>query len=273
MNREQQRVCVVKLGGSLITDKTQPGRIHDDRIARLGAVLAQVAAPTNVADRARLVVIMGGGSVGHNAARLYGVDRGLADCDRARLHRMPVDMFTLKGAVAGAIGDAGGSALPLHEMSLAQMRADGLRLSLEPILATLERGFTPILSGGLIFDDVRGIRPLNGDCLPIAMIESGRIVIDRVVMLSDVPGLIDRDGHVVSRVGASDRNFIRSCLRPLAPGDVTGGMGAKVDACLAIAALGIPCVIAGGIDLDAAGLAGLLSGKAEGSTSILPEQG
>lgn len=258
-------ICVVKVGGSLVTDKTRDGCVHEDRIAAIGSVLAEVAR------KKRLVVVMGGGSVGHHAARLYGVDRGLVACNRASVHRMPVDMYTLKGKLAGAIGAGGGAALPLQETSIAHVGVQGLRLSMGPILAALDRGFTPILSGGLVFDDGRGICPLNGDLVPAAMLDRDDIILDRVVMLSDVAGLLDRDGSVVPTVRARDTALVSACRRPTAPGDVTGGMSAKIEACQSLAARGVACVIATGIGLTPARLCALLAGHAEGATEIIPD--
>ncbi|MBO5002704.1 uridylate kinase, partial [Methanocorpusculaceae archaeon] len=48
---------IIKLGGSVITDKANPGVIHREVIAKLAAAIAEAKTPA--------VIVHGAGSLGH----------------------------------------------------------------------------------------------------------------------------------------------------------------------------------------------------------------
>jgi isopentenyl phosphate kinase len=68
---EVPEIVLVKLGGSLITDKTRPETVRAETLARLASEIAG-AFP---ACRERLVVAHGSGSFGHVAAERHGLGR------------------------------------------------------------------------------------------------------------------------------------------------------------------------------------------------------
>ena len=68
----------LKLGGSLITDKTQVETVRADVLTRLAAEIAQ-ARRENTA--LRLVLGHGSGSFGHVAAARRGTRQGVADAE------------------------------------------------------------------------------------------------------------------------------------------------------------------------------------------------
>lgn len=249
-------ITVIKLGGSLITDKTRQDVVHDNDLKDLAALIARHL----TAIRGQILIIMGGGAIGHFAAKQLRVDQGFPHCDLMGLHRMASKMYALKSGLSDLLGRHGVPALAFQETSYLVAHADGgIVVYDEPLRHALGLQIVPILSGGIIFDETRGVRPLNGDLLPLAL---NPLVfnIQRVIMLTDVPGVIADDGTIITCLDSVSRSRMANLDRLSTRVDVTGGMHTKVDVTLALARRGIPSVICNGRSLDDARFEILLTG-------------
>jgi isopentenyl phosphate kinase len=253
---ERYDITVIKLGGSLITDKTRQGFVRDKDLADLGSLLAR-----NINEMPGLVLlIMGGGAVGHFAAKQLGVERGVPHCDLAGLHKMAGGMYAFKNRLAERFESLGVPALAFQETSYLVARADGsIALYDSALRHAFSLGIVPIVSGGLVFDDIRGVRPLNGDLIPLAL-DTSVFNIKRVIMLTDVPGVLAGDGTVITTLDPISRARMAR-IEPV-PGwvDTTGGMDIKVEVALTLARRGIPTVICSGRQLDDIRLRSIVSG-------------
>jgi isopentenyl phosphate kinase len=248
-------ITVIKLGGSLITDKTRQDTVHDKDLKDLAALLAR-----QTAIQGRLLIIMGGGAIGHFAAKQLRLHQGFPHCDLTRLHRMAEKMYTLKSVLADMLASHGVPALAFQETSYMVARDDGgISLYDLPIRHALRMQIIPILSGGLVFDAIKGVRPLSGDLIPLAL-DQLVFRIRRVVMLTDVAGVIANDGTIIRHLDAVTRTRIAQLDSPPGRVDITGGMQTKVDVTLALARRGIPSVICNGRGLDDARFESLLTG-------------
>jgi isopentenyl phosphate kinase len=247
---------VIKLGGSLITDKTRRDIVRGKELEGLASLVAR-----NL-DRipGQVLIIMGGGAVGHFAATQLRVDRGVPHCELTGLYRMAGSMYALKNRLAEFFGSRGVPALAFQETSYLVAQADG---SIALHDAALRHAFrlriVPILSGGLVFDEIRGVRPLNGDLLPLAL-DPSVFKIRRVIMLTDVPGVIANDGTVITTLDLVSRSRMARLDPWPSRVDVTGGMDTKVDVTLALARRGVPSVICSGRRLDDARFESFVSG-------------
>jgi isopentenyl phosphate kinase len=259
-----KELYVIKLGGSLLSDK-RLGTVFDERISSTGRVVAELA------KRFRLIIVVGGGAIGHSCARRLEVDKGLAACNREELYTFAVRMFELKGRVAAAISTRETAALPFHEMSVVNIDSAGIGLYSRPIATALEQGVVPVLSGGLVFDPARGIRPLNGDLLGMALHRSEIGPVRRVIMLADVAGVLNDREDVIPTISPADSETTRRYVRTIAQYDVTGGMGSKLDAALALAADGVETVISSGVGIDEARLEALIHGVVCNGTRVVPQ--
>ncbi len=219
---------VLKLGGSVVTDKS--GECSIDH-ARLGEIAEQVAARRALT----LLVVHGAGSCGHPEARRYRLERGIDAGNISGIYQTHRAVCRLNDAVVGALRNAGIEAVGIHPLDLA-LAEDGrlVRFESEHIAEMLRRGVTPVLHGDVVMDRKRGACIVSGDQLVAYLARA--LAIGRVGLATDVDGVL-QNGAVVPRIDS------RSCISLSIGGsdntDVTGGMRGKIAELLALADAGI----------------------------------
>jgi isopentenyl phosphate kinase len=241
-------LTVVKLGGSVITRKQREERLRPKVLERLADEIVRAGVPT--------VVLHGAGSFGHPGAVRFGLARAPADGVTAD-HRsrgaaiVATEVRRLHLAVLQALVRAGGrpASIPI---STHATNSSGRLTALDPapFRAALRDGRLPVSFGDVVPDTDWGSSILSADT--IASYLAGSLQVDRVLFVSDVPGVFDpsrpADRVVLPLVEATlpERLSVRTH-----GADVTGGIQGKVREMLAISA--------GGAD------AGLISGLSDGT--------
>jgi isopentenyl phosphate kinase len=254
-------VTLVKLGGSLLTDKSAVDALRPAVLGRLAAEIAEIAeiaagAPpaAGAAAAPALVIAHGSGSFGHVAARRYGLAAGLSDGNQ-----LPGVSLTQERAAAlhwqvcAALAAAG-----LHPFSLAPsssvVAAGGrpLTMAVEPLVLALAHGLLPVLYGDVVLDRQQGIAICSTERLfelLASELPAHGVRVRRVLWLGETDGVYDAAGRTLPRLDAGDwarRGELRGAIGGAAGTDVTGGMLHRVETALALAARGIPSLIANG---------------------------
>lgn len=223
MAEESEELIVLKLGGSVITDKDSPETVDDEN---LNQVLDAVAtAVTNETTDFRLILVHGGGSFGHVHAAEHGVSTTEGTADAAAANEIHSAMKRLNGIVVDRLQEREVAALPVHPLSVAARDDDGA-LSL-PATATeglLDEGFVPVLHGDVIAHAGEGVTVLSGDEIVTRLADS--LGASRVGLCSTVPGVLDADDAVIGEIGSFSE--VESVLGGSESTDVSGGMAAKV---------------------------------------------
>ncbi|PSQ55768.1 acetylglutamate kinase [Halobacteriales archaeon SW_8_68_21] len=228
---------VLKLGGSLITEKGRPETLDG---AALDAACDAVA--DALAGRGDIVVVHGGGSFGHHHASERGVSttEGTRDADAAAA--VHAAMKRLNAHVLERLRERGVPAVPVHPLSLAA-RADGaaggLALPLGSTATLLGEGFVPVLHGDGVATAGDGVTVVSGDELVVDLATG--LGARRVGVCSTVPGVLDSDGDVIRKVDAFAA--VADALGASDATDVSGGMAAKVRELLGLDA---PAYVFGG---------------------------
>jgi len=239
-------VIVVKLGGSVITEKERPETLDGPALDRAADAVA--ARPGGEP----LVVVHGGGSFGHHRADEHGVSVASGTRDAGAAFAVHGAMTTLNRFVLDRLHDRGVPALPVHPLSAAARDTDGkLTLPLAAVERMLAESFVPVLHGDAVATAGEGVTVLSGD--EIVARVAADLGADRVGLCSTVPGVLSEDGAVVSRVASLDD----AALDGSDATDVTGGMAGKVRTLLGLDA---PAHVFG---LD--GLAAFLAGESPGT--------
>ncbi len=243
-------VVLLKLGGSLITDKAREETPRREVIDRLAQEIAQAIAGANAPFS--LVVAHGSGSFGHVAAERHGVGRGPLSAEQlagacwtqeraAALHRI----------VVAALLEAGARPFSLAPSScVVALSGQPVAIADEPLLLALERGLLPVLYGDVVLDREWGASICSTERLFRLLaprLQSRGCLIRRAVWLGETNGLRDAAGRTVPRVTAATFADALKAIGAAAGTDVTGGMRHRLETALELAGLGIPSLLANGL--------------------------
>lgn len=246
---------LLKLGGSVVTDKRNDGVVDHAAIGEIADVLG--------ASEFSGVIVHGAGSCGHPEAQRYGLARG-ADCtNRAGIPVTHEAVASLNRAVVAALCGAGIDAVGVHP--LAACTADDGRIASfeeEPLRLLLGIGCVPVLHGDVVMDRRRGACIVSGDQLVAYL--APRLGLSRIGLVTNVPGVLDAGGAVVTRISRADAKAI--AIGASSTTDVTGGMGGKIAELLRLADDGIASHVFG-VDR----LTDFLARRPHGGTEIVPE--
>jgi isopentenyl phosphate kinase len=213
---------VLKLGGSLITDKHRPETVATEPLEAAVEAVAD-AAPDD------LVVVHGGGSFGHHHADRWDVTTERGTHDPQGVVEIHGAMKRLNRQVVGSLQDAGVPAVPVHPLSVGARAADGsLTMPLASVRTLLGEGFVPVLHGDVVGHASEGVTVLSGDEIVVSV--ASELDADRVGLCSTVPGVLDGGGDVVQEIRSFDE--VAAALGGSDATDVSGGMAAKVQALL-----------------------------------------
>ncbi len=244
--RAAGRVVLLKLGGSLITDKARPDTARPEVLRRLAGEIAEGVA--RWPDGRRLIVGHGSGSFGHEAAARYRVHEGLGDPERlpgvsatqeraAALHHLVTDALSAAGLLPFSVAP-----------SSALVAAGGrpVRLSVEPLLLALSAGLLPVVYGDVVMDRLQGAAICSTEsvflALAPALVEHG-IHVSQALWAGATPGILDASGRPIERIVPSDTGGARAVAGGAAETDVTGGMLHRLEAALELADRGVPSLI------------------------------
>lgn len=243
---------VLKLGGSVITEKDRPETLDGAALETVSGVIADALAVGDVDD---LVVVHGGGSFGHHNASEHGVSTTAGSRDVAAVHAIHGAMTTLNQFVLQHLVDREVPAVPVHPFSAGYRDEDAeLTLPTTQVETLLEEGFVPVLHGDLVAHAGEGVTVVSGDELVVELATG--LGADRVGLCSTVPGVLDDDGNVIDRIDSYET--VADVLGESEATDVSGGMAAKVRALLELEA--------GATIFGPDGLAAFLGGETVGTT-------
>jgi len=221
----------LKLGGSLITEKSQPLSARAPTIHRLAG---EIAAALLERQDLRLILGHGSGSFGHATARKYATQagvatnqqwRGFAEVWRAAnlLNRIVVDALAAMGLPVIALSPAAMITAENHHV---------LRWDLTPLHAALQAGLLPVIQGDVVFDTALGGTILSTEDL---FVHLARHLPPQRVLLAGIEAGVWQDFPACTRLVDSltpalfqDGQSRTLSLQASAAPDVTGGMAAKV---------------------------------------------
>jgi len=221
---------VLKIGGSILTDRSQPLAARSEEIKRVAEEVA--AAPQN------LILVHGAGSFGHIPAKRYGLPESFNPKGLRETH---ASVASLNALVVEALAEAGANPMPMHPFSCLVLR-DG-RISsfaLGPLGMMLENGILPVLHGDVAMDITRRAGIVSGDQLVHYLARS--IKAEMVAVGTNVDGIM-LQGKAISEIGKSDLPALEGEVGESSEVDVTGGMRGKLMELLQLAEAGIGSTI------------------------------
>lgn len=220
-------MILLKLGGSLITDKKTPEHARLDVIRRIAT---EIAAEWQAKPGLNLIIGHGSGSFGHSHASRYGTRSG-ADSAEAwagfvkvwqaadRLNRIMMDELSWAGLPV--IRFAPSAMATAKNGQLAEM-------TIAPIQQALEAGLLPVVYGDVIFDQQQGCTIASTEDVFIYL--ATHFQVTQVLLAGIEAGVyagLPGKSEIVSTLSPDQLNAIQ--LGGSHAPDVTGGMLAKVN--------------------------------------------
>jgi isopentenyl phosphate kinase len=230
-------LVLLKLGGSVITDKNQPFVPREDVIRRLGQEIRQA-----LDDRPGLQLILGhgSGSFGHVVAQKYRTREGIINASEA-LRRESWRGF-LETAVAAArlnrlvtdvLLERGVSIVSYQPSASARCRKGELMyFDTHPMKQVLGAGLVPMVYGDVAVDAVQGCTIISTEQIfdNIAReLQPARIILAGIVDgVYDADPLVNPDAARYEEITLDNWPEVEVALGGSHGTDVTGGMWSKV---------------------------------------------
>lgn len=219
----------LKLGGSLITDKTVP---FTPRMGKIAEIASEIADARQTHPNLSLLLGHGSGSFGHTAGQKYGTRQGVKTAEEwSGFAEVWYQASELNRHVMSALTSAGIAAVAFAPVASVLAR-DGkvARWDLEPLRHALEAGILPVIYGDVVFDEVRGgtilstedlfghlARELSPKRILLAGLEQG--------VWADFPARKE----IVEKITPVSYAGIKQRVGAGLGQDVTGGMESKVE--------------------------------------------
>lgn len=259
-------MILVKLGGSVITDKSRLRTFRKASCERLASELGPARSDG-------LLVVHGAGSFGHIMAKRHELHKGFKK--RSQLEHVAGvqrDVRELNLRVIEALIDNGVSAVSVPPASSSTFDGGAVTaFSRETFSSLLDIGLTPVTFGDVVPDASMGFSICSGDLM---MLELARAFRPRLaVFCADVDGVFDRDPKVhkgAELLKSVDESALSRFSGRAVNADVTGSMKGKLERMLAIAGHCEKCMILNG---NVRGrLESAVRGRKVVSTTVVPRQ-
>ncbi|MEM0141153.1 MAG: isopentenyl phosphate kinase [Thermoplasmatales archaeon] len=203
----------MKIGGSVITDKSRYRRIRMEALLPLCEMLAE---------RRDLIIVHGAGSFGHVLALRYGLDKpGSVIGREMEISRVTNDVAYLNNAVVKTLIKTGISSVGIPPHSV----YSGSGINTNIVEKYYASGILPVLYGDVVIDR-KHFRILSGDEIMFYLTKKFRP--ESAAFVTDVDGLytsdpkVRKDAKLIREVKASDLVAMEG------GGDATGSMPGKV---------------------------------------------
>ncbi|MDO9538126.1 MAG: isopentenyl phosphate kinase [Thermoplasmata archaeon] len=244
-------MILIKLGGSVVTDKSKSMTARHDVIDRLAAEIASVPD--------KRIIIHGGGSFGHIKAKEYQLHKGFTDeSQRDGICQVQNDMRVLNRLIKDGLRKAG---IPLASIPAGAIATfDNGKLAKFPsdvFAHYLNIGITPISFGDVVVDKSRGISICSGDDIMVKLATD--LKAEKCIFVTAVDGIFpsyppkDGEGPIPEITPGHEVMFT------VKDTDVTGSMQRKLELMFGIARAGCQVQIVNG--LVPGRLADVLQGK------------
>ena len=260
------RLTIVKLGGSVITHKgLSPPTVNQENLSRIAEELKT--------SKESLIVILGGGAHGHQAAHKHGFGDPSTPSEQL-LRGVPAirhSMSALSTAVEEVLNEAGVQCVVLPPFLMASLNnKEIVSFQTSLIRKAISSGFTVITHGDVCFDESLGASILSGDTIAVYLAREMKAT--SLYIGTDVDGVLEEDPNTnpeaaqIEIIDATNMDSIVSKAGPSSATDVTGGMGKKLEEIFTLARLKMDIAI---FNLGVSGrLSALLSGTTPPCTII-----
>lgn len=237
-------IILIKLGGSIITNKAEESTAAIDKIEQLAGELKKAIDQTGYT----VILAHGAGSFGHPQAKRYQTANGYIDQGSLMGFAMVKQSVSILNTLV--INELIKANLPAVTYSPMSSMTSHNRVSqsifLEPLEILLDRHMLPVVHGDVIPDAKHGWTIYSGETIlnniAVKLLESGHRL-KMMIEVGNTSGVYDDKGETIPEINANNFHQIEKFLSGSANADVTGGMLHKVQEAVELSNVGIPTYI------------------------------
>jgi len=233
---------IIKIGGSVITDKTKECCFKQEVMDKLSASIKK-------ADK-QLILVHGAGSFGHILAKQYELNSGFRNMGQIKGFSLTHEKVQqLNSLVLQLLHKHDINAVSISPHSIVKLNNHELeKIDYNIFKDYLEKKFTPVTFGDIVLDKKLRFSICSGDLLVKALAEFFKP--EKIVFVIDEDGIytsnpkIDKEAKLIESMNLDELDELSTSLDSHA--DVTGGMAGKIQTIKDIASLGIDTVLLNG---------------------------
>ena len=253
---------IIKLGGSVITDKSKKYSFRKEASDRLSKEIKKA--------NKKVIIVHGAGSFGHILAKKYDLNSGHKNDEQLRgfslTHTMVQKLNTM---VLDSLHENAIDAVSISPHSVLKLDDHKpLKFNIEIFKDSIEKGFTPVTFGDVVLDKKLGFSICSGDLLIQLFAEYFKP--EKIIFVLDEDGIytsnpkINKNAKLIKSTTLDALNNYTTSAD--AHADVTGGMGGKIGVISNISKLGIDTILLNGNKPDR--LYKVLVGEATTCTTV-----
>lgn len=240
------KLILIKLGGSLITDKGKP---YTAKVAVIKRLVKELKIAWNKGFR--FIVSHGSGSFGHTSAFRYKTAEGIRGKeDVYGLAVVQQDALKINRIVNKIFLDQGLPCLSFIPSSFSLADNKELkRIFVEPIVRALRIDALPLVFGDVILDSKIGCCIFSGETTLSNIINpltKAGFKVAKVIQCGTTDGIYNENGKTISLVGSRSFSHLTGAIKGSPETDVTGGMRHKLKESLKMAEFGVDSLIIDG---------------------------
>lgn len=251
----QSELIMIKLGGSLLTDKTKPFTLRPGVIKRITKEIHNARQEKDM----RLIVGHGGGSFPHSAANKYQTHKGIINKESYKgIAEVQDAASRLNRLVVRELLDTGENAMSISLSSSGIAENSQIKyMYIEPIKILLKYNMIPVPYGDVALDTAMGCSIISTEEIFYYLareLKKQGFNITKIINCGVVDGVLkgdptkDTDLDIIPEISSDNINQVRKYLAGSYGTDVTGGMLSKVEKILKISTeCGIDSLIINGL--------------------------
>lgn len=215
----------IKIGGSLITDKTVEKKF---RKAAMNRIAAEISTLHSELSNEMFIIGHGSGSFGHYAARRYKTADGVhTTADWHGFAEVATAAYELNHYVLTSLATHN---LPVWRIqpSASAVCQDGriMSMALSTISTALQNGLIPLIHGDVAIDTKKGGTIISTESIFLYL--AHHLPVRRIILLGEVTGVYDGHHQLIPEITPDNFEEIAHALGSSRGVDVTGGMYSKV---------------------------------------------
>jgi isopentenyl phosphate kinase len=248
---------LVKLGGSVLTERGRPHCFREDVAQRLAAEIAHELRQGLETP----IIVFGTGRAGKAYAKHYGGPR-MSTMDWQVYQLTTHAIGRLGMGLSGVLGEAGVPHALLPANALFRRTPNGVVWqNSESVLRLRANGVVPVIGGDVLVDGLRNFSIISSDT--ITGLAALLTPVSECVFVTNVDGVLDENARLVPLID----ELTELSASPSDQADITGGMSAKVAEALRIARLNKQVLIVNGLVPGRMGAA-MRGGKVTGTVVV-----